>query len=118
MGAVAPIIYNIGIILMIGSVTGFLCGIYMRLAHVKINKNNVKDVLGLFGPFAISSILGSLVVAPSVISVYYNKGVNFPLTIESVPKDLAGYQLIYVGLSAGIGLVCGLLTVLLSICDK
>ena len=74
MGAAAPLVYNIGIIIMIGSVTGFLCGIYMRVLHVKINKNNVKDVLGLFGPFCISSLIGSLVIVPSALIVYYNRG--------------------------------------------
>ena len=118
MGAAAPLITNIGIIIMIGSVTGFLCGIYMRVLHVKINKNNVKDVLGLFGPFCIASIIGSLVVVPSIISVYNTRSITFPFTNVVPPIEYAGYQLIYVGLSAGIGLVGGLLTSLMSICDK
>lgn len=118
MGASAPIINNIGIIIMIGVVTGILCGIYMRVIHVKINKNNVKDVLGLFGPFCIASLIGSMVVVPSVLNVYFNKGIALPFTNVIPPSPLAGYQLIYVGLSAGIGLVGGLFTALLSICDK
>ena len=117
-GHVAPIIYNIGILIMIGTVSGILCGFYMRVIHVKINKNNVKDVVGLFGPFAISSLLGSLVVAPALLNVYYNKALSLPFNSTIVPRNLAGYQLIYVGLSAGIGLVGGLITVLLSVCDK
>jgi hypothetical protein len=118
MGSAAPLVYNIGIMIMIGSVTGFLCGIYMRVIHVKINKSYVKDVLGLFGPFTIASLLGSLVVTPAVLNVYYNKGLTFPYTSTLVPKDYAGYQLIYVGLSAGIGLVGGLFTSIFSLCDK
>lgn len=118
MGAAAPLITNIGIIIMIGSVTGFLCGIYMRVLHVKINKNNVKDVLGLFGPFCIASIIGSLIVVPSVISIYNTRSITFPFTDIVPPFEYAGYQLIYVGLSAGIGLVGGLITSLFSICDK
>lgn len=101
MGAAAPLITNIGIIIMIGSVTGFLCGIYMRVLHVKINKNNVKDVLGLFGPFCIASIIGSLIVVPSIISVYNTRNIAFPFTDVVPPFEYAGYQLIYVGLSAG-----------------
>lgn len=73
MGSAAPIVYNIGILIMIGSVTGFFCGIYMRMIHVKINKEFVKDTLGLFGPFFISAVIGSLVVTPAVIATYYNK---------------------------------------------
>jgi hypothetical protein len=41
MGSAAPIVTNIGIIIMIGSVTGFLNGIYMRVIHVRINRNDV-----------------------------------------------------------------------------
>lgn len=118
MGAAAPLIYNIGIIIMIGTVTGMLCGIYMRVLHVKINKNNVKDVLGLFGPFCISALIGSLVVVPSALIVSYNRGMSFPFANIQIPYSLAGYQLIYVGISAGIGLVGGLLTSIFSICDK
>lgn len=73
MGAAAPLIYNIGIVIMIGFVTGIICGIYMRTMHVKINKNNVKDTLGLFGPFTIASIIGSLIVLPSAVIVLYNR---------------------------------------------
>lgn len=118
MGAAAPLVYNIGIIIMIGSVTGFLCGIYMRVLHVKINKNNVKDVLGLFGPFCISSLIGSLVIVPSTLIVYYNRGQKFPFANIAIPYSMAGYQLIYVGISAGIGLAGGLITSITSICDK
>jgi hypothetical protein len=104
---------------MIGSVTGFLNGIYMRVIHVRINRDNVKDVLGLFGPFAIASILGSFVVTPSVLTFYYNRGYTFPFSNKiTIPSNYAGYQLIYVGLSAGIGLVGGLLTSIFNICDK
>lgn len=118
MGAAAPLVYNIGILLMIGGVTGLLSGIYMRVIHVKINKNNVKDVLGLFGPFCIASILGSLVVVPAVLAVYYNRGITFPFTNTTIPLHLIGYQLIYVGISAGIGLVGGLFVSLTNLCDK
>lgn len=118
MGAAAPLIYNIGILIMIGSVTGFLCGIYMRVIHVRINRTNVKDVLGLFGPFCISSLIGSMVIVPSALAVYYNRGIAFPFTNTAVPISLAGYQLIYVGISAGIGLGGGLFTSLMSCCDR
>jgi hypothetical protein len=75
MGAAAPILFNIGIVIMIGTVTGIFSGIYMSFIHPKLNKNNLYDVLGLFGPFAIASILGSLVVVPAtVITMYKNYG--------------------------------------------
>lgn len=118
MGSAAPLVYNIGILIMIGSVTGFICGIYMRVIHVKINKNNVKDVLGLFGPFCISSIIGSLIVTPSVLATYTNRGIAMPFTNVVPPISLAGYQLIYVGISAGIGLGGGFFTALMGLCDR
>jgi len=118
MGATAPLHYNIGIVIMIGSVTGILCGIYMRTIHVKINKNNVKDVLGLFGPILIASLGGSLVLLPSTLVVLYNREKTFPFTAVEIPYSMIGYQLIYVGLSAGIGLGGGILTGIFSLCDK
>lgn len=117
MGSAAPLIVNIGIILMIGSVTGFLCGIYMRVIHVRINVNNVKDVVGLFGPFAIASLLGSLVVTPSALSVMYNRSITFPFNNVVPPQNYASYQLIYVGITIAIGIIGGLVTILMSICD-
>ncbi len=75
--------------------------------------------MGLFGPFAIASILGSFVVTPSVLTAYYNRGYVFPFSDTiTIPSNYAGYQLIYVGLSAGIGLAGGLLTSIFNICDK
>jgi hypothetical protein len=68
MGAAAPLLYNIGIVMMIGTVTGFLSGVYMSLIHPKINRTNLYDALGLFGPFLIASIVGSLVILPSTIA--------------------------------------------------
>jgi hypothetical protein len=103
---------------MIGTIAGVLCGFYMRFIHVRINRNNVKDVLGLFGPFAISSIFGSLVVTPALLQLYYSRGFSFPNSSYTLSAGYASYQLIYVGLTAGIGLVGGLITALLSICDK
>lgn len=119
MGSAAPLTGNIGILIMIGTVTGLFCGVYMRVIHVKINAKNVVDTLGLFGPFFISSLFGSLIVTPSLLISSYNRGVGFGFNSGlPVPLSLAGYQLIYLGISAGIGLAGGLLTSLLSICDK
>lgn len=38
MGSVAPMIENIGIILMIGSVAGLISSIYMAKIHPSVNK--------------------------------------------------------------------------------
>lgn len=119
MGSAAPLIANIGILIMIGVVTGIFCGIYMRVIHVKVNNKNVTDTLGLFGPFFISAIFGSFIVTPCILAAYYNRGQGFAFD-SGVPIPLAvmGYQLVYLGLSAGIGLAGGLLTSIFSICDK
>ena len=90
----------------------------MRFIHVRINKPYVKDVLGLFGPFAISSIFGSLVITPVIFRLLISRGFVFPGTSYALSAGYASYQLIYVGLTAGIGLVGGLITTFLSVCDK
>lgn len=64
---------NIGLAIGLGFATGFLSGIYMIFVHPKINRNSIYDTLGLFGPFLISSLIGSLVVAPSVLAYNFNK---------------------------------------------
>eukprot|EP00178_Gracilaria_changii_P004355 TRINITY_DN16893_c0_g1_i1.p1 TRINITY_DN16893_c0_g1~~TRINITY_DN16893_c0_g1_i1.p1 ORF type:complete len:139 (-),score=6.71 TRINITY_DN16893_c0_g1_i1:290-706(-) len=38
IASVAGILDNIGIIIMVGFVVAFICGIYMRTVHLKINK--------------------------------------------------------------------------------
>jgi hypothetical protein len=73
LGAAAPILYNIGIVIMIGTVVGFLSGIYMSLIHPKINQNDLYDVLGLFGPFLIASIIGSLIILPATIAALWKR---------------------------------------------
>lgn len=88
MSAAAPLVTNIGILLMIGGVTGMLSGFYMRKVHVIVNQRTVKDVLGMFGPFAISAIIGSFVVAPSILSVYYANDTPIPYTNGGLGKNI------------------------------
>lgn len=115
----AGIVENVGVVLMIGSVAGVLTGIYMNTIHKVVNRKYVKDVIGLFGPFFISALIGSVVVVPAVLTYYYNKNEGFPFApTVPVPRNLAAYQLIYAGLSAGIGLGGGIVTSILSTCDS
>lgn len=118
MASAAPIIYNIGLVIMIGAIAGFISGIYMRTAHLKINSTSIVDYMGLFGPFLISAFLGSFVVTPAALAYYYNRGTAHPSTAASYPFTLMGWQLIYVGISAAIGLAGGIITGLICICDK
>lgn len=104
--------------LMIGAANGFIIGIYMRTVHISINKKFVKDTMGLFGPFLLSAFLGSFVVVPSALIYFYNNDTEVPGLGTKVPSYLAGWQLVYVGISAGIGLGGGIFTGLMCICDK
>lgn len=74
MAAAAPLIHNIGLVIMIGAIAGFISGVYMRTLHLKINNTNIVDYMGLFGPFLISAFLGSFVVTPAALAYYYNRG--------------------------------------------
>ena len=122
MGSVAPLIYNPGIMLMIGVANGFVNGIYMRTIHKSINKNYVKDAMGLFGPFFLSALIGTMVVVPAVINYGSQVGNKFPTTNATEPSpdmtsSYAGWQLIFVGISIAIGIVSGLITGLLTVFD-
>lgn len=119
MGCVTPAVYNIGIMIMIGAVNGIIVGFYMRTIHKAINKTFVKDAMGLFGPFLLSALLGTMVVTCSVLAYAYNHDETLPVDgSPTVPDNFVGWQLVYVGISAGIGLAAGLLTALLSKCGK
>jgi hypothetical protein len=119
LGAAAPILFNIGIVIMIGTVVGLINGVVMRFLRPTINSDRAKDVLGLFGPFAIASLIGAFVIVPSTVIVIYNRLQPLPFNnIIHFPISLAGYQLIYMGISIGIGLGGGVLTALLSLCDE
>jgi hypothetical protein len=118
MGDAAPLLPNIGIPIIIGGIGGLLSGLYMRLLHPRINRNNVIDVLGLFGPFLISAFLGAFVFTPSII-IWFTKQHRLGLSvIGDYPATLAGWQLTYVGISAAIGFGSGLLGGVLCLFDR
>ncbi len=79
IGSAAHWIFSIGISIAIGVSGGFISAIAMKLSQ-RINKNYTYDVLGLFGPILICSLLGSLVVPPVVVLIY-NK-YNFIVTLN------------------------------------
>ena len=71
------------------------------------------DTLGLFVPFLVSSLIGSLIVPSSVLAWDYfrtlgNDGIR-STNITLYPGSEMAYQLIYAGVSAGIGLGGGVL---------
>lgn len=117
LGFGAPILDNIGITIGVGFVSGFLSGIYMVFLHPRINKTFVYDTLGLFGPFFISALIGSLVIAPSVLAYNHNKNqINLAFGV-TFPKKFVVWQLINAGISFGIGLAGSIVNWALSICD-
>lgn len=61
---------------MMGTVSGLFSGILTRPIHKKINKYYMYDTLGLFVPFLVSSLFGSLIVPSSVLAWDYFK--NLP----------------------------------------
>lgn len=121
MGSASQIMQNIGLVIMIGAIAGLISGIYMRVIHPRINKNQIYDFLGLMGPFFISALIGGLVVAPAAIIGFHNNN-HIPLAIDQNTEpyhySLAGWQLVYVGISIGIGLGSGLLAGLLGCCYR
>ena len=107
---------------MIGLLAGLVSGIYMQTLHKAINRTYVYDSLGLFGPFLICSFIGSMVVAPSVLDrlVLNPAKTNFSIDAENnTPTvETVGFQLVYVGISLGIGLLSGLVAGLFSMCEE
>ena len=118
IGSVAPVVDNIGIIIVVGLVAGLFSGLYMKTLHLKINANYTYDVLGLYGPFLISSIIGSMILAPALIANHYNRNIIVPTIGVQIPDGYAGWQLVFTGVSAGAGLITGLITGALTICDR
>jgi hypothetical protein len=95
--------------------------VYFERVLPKLNRGWVRDGLGLLGILLVS-LLGTLLIAPTVIKAYYNYSVDLPtLYPQNSPTsnyaignaDSAGWALVYVGVSMGIGLAAGLLVGLL-----
>lgn len=72
MGGAAPALMNIGISIAVGLVGGIISGLTMNVIEKRINKSNLYDSLGLFGPFFISAFLGSVVIPIMTLHIYYN----------------------------------------------
>lgn len=72
MSFVSPFMHNIGFVFMVGLISGGFSSFYFILVLPKINKEVVKDVLGLFGSFTFSSFFGSFVLTPIVLIYYFN----------------------------------------------
>lgn len=80
-GASATYIMNIGIAIGIGFASSLISSLLATPLNLLFNKNKMFDVLGLFGPILISSIIGSILV-PIIILSYYtgNNIINYGIS--------------------------------------
>lgn len=116
-GPVAGTCVNIGAAIAIGLTAGFLSCVFYKKIYAKLNQEGVRDSFGIILVFLIS-FLATFMFSPIVIKTYYNYSVNLT-TLESSSTDAvgapinvnaAGWVLIYVAISVGLGLVLGGLT--------
>jgi len=110
-GPVASFANNIGISIAVGIGSGLISVIYRSRILPSLNKRHIYDSLGLFGPILMVSILGTIVVAPIVIfcNYYYELVPNGFDGVKIDNSGVAGWVLIYAGISAGIGLISGMI---------
>lgn len=117
-GSIANVNGNIGAAIAIGTLAGIISALWYRFVFPSINGlNTIRDSMGMFG-LGIISFLGTFFVAPIVIIALYN---NQPplLNIEVVSNpNSAGWVLSYVGISAAIGFVGGLIAYLFSLLGR
>lgn len=109
-GSIAGTLDNIGAMMAIGTFAGIVSAIYFGYIHNKINRNSVFDTYGVFYIFIVS-LLGTMLVAPIVLSGMWNSNVlsNQLDRVTVSTLSSAGWALVYVGISVGIALVSGLI---------
>ena len=103
------------------------CGLFAGMISAVISSrltDNKKDSLG--GSMLLNAAgWASFFIAPIVLIAFYNNDVNLSTlwgATTSNPnaflgnKNIAGWVLAYVGISIGIGLLCGIVTALLLKC--
>jgi hypothetical protein len=120
-GPVAGTCINIGAAIAVGLLAGAISAFFFEKIYPKLNASNITDSFGL-GVVWIAAFLGTFIVTPTVLKTYYNYSVDLPtLYPQNSPssayfisnKDVAGWSLVYVGISVGIGLVGGIIIGLL-----
>jgi len=108
-GPIAGTLDNIGAFMAMGTFAGIISALYFGyIHHRRINEIRVRDTYGAIY-IAIISLLGTFFVAPLVLIGMVRNTVNSSL-LMGVPitnADVAGWSLVYVGISVGIGLVSG-----------
>lgn len=116
-GPVAGTCTNIGAAIATGIIAGLFSALFFHKVYSKINENGYRDSFGIVLIFLIS-FFGTFVISPIVIKTYYNYNVDLT-TLEtsvfdsegsSININAAGWVLVYVGVSVGIGCSAGLVT--------
>lgn len=115
-GSVAGTCINIGAAIAVGLLAGFLSALYYEKLCVKVNASNIRDSFGYLNILVVS-IIGTFMIAPIVLKTYYNYSVNLPPLQPSNAAtgyflgnlDIAGWVLVYVGVSLAIGILGGLI---------
>lgn len=75
--------------------------------------------MGIFGPVLICSVLGGLGLSPALYQSYINQStISSGLGSAVSNSQIINYQLAYIGIAAGSGLVFGWIAGLLSICFR
>lgn len=109
MGSVAAFITNIAVPIVVGIFSAFVSVLYKCKVMVRVNKEHARDILGLFGPFLVVGVFGVVVLAPIVLISLANLGlVTGPMNGTVVGTSSASWVLIYAGISAGMGLITGM----------
>lgn len=108
-GPIAGVIDNFGAMIALGTFAGIISAIYFGYIHGNINSLRIVDTNGIIY-ILIVSLVGTMLVAPVVYAGMVNNSVlsnildNVPITDIKV----AGWALVYVGISTAIALVSGL----------
>jgi H+/Cl- antiporter ClcA len=120
-GSVAGTSKNIGAAIAVGLIAGLISALFYEKLYPSLNNNKITDSFGIVNIWIVA-FLGTFVVSPLVLRTYYNNDVDLPTLYPSnAPstsffinnKDVAGWSLIYVGISLAVALVAGLIVGLL-----
>jgi hypothetical protein len=119
-GAVAGTSINMGAAIAVGLVAGATSAFFYEKIYPRLNGRVIQDTFGM-GSIWIAAFIGTFLVAPTVLKAYYNYSVDLPTLYPPnssgayfiSSKDVAGWALVYVGVSVAIGLIGGILIGLL-----
>ena len=117
IGAGAGFIESIGICILLGILAGFLTGVVMSTAWVRINESGVFDSQGFILPVLLTTFLGGFIAFPCIIIRHYTLQGDFVVTgiLDGTDDWMsAGFQLAYFGVTLGIALGTGLISALLT----